>query len=138
MVSIVDASVAGNLRSTCSYLLDHIDTHLDAIGPKVIDLAEHEVAGRNEGYVPSWADDLLALVAGLGVRFPWPPRRSTFLMTAIYASGPCWSVARRNWLIITPSATWALRQMPWTSSMGVIESFNHEQQKRIRTNGHAL
>lgn len=74
MVSIVDASVAGNLRSTCSYLLDHIDAHLDALGPKVIDLAEHEVAGRNESYVPSWADDLLALVAGLGVRFPWAPK----------------------------------------------------------------
>ena len=49
-----------------------MEHHLDAMSAKVADIAEHEVAARNERYIPSWADDMLAFVSGFGVRAPGP------------------------------------------------------------------
>ena len=67
-----DASVGGNLRSAMSYVLHHMDAHFDAMSAKAVDLAEREVAARNEGYIPSWADDVLAFISGFGVRAHGP------------------------------------------------------------------
>ena len=55
-----------HLRRGASYFGHTMQRHVDRMALIVEDLGEHEVAARAEGYIPTWLDDIAALVGSMG------------------------------------------------------------------------